>query len=69
MLCERQSPGPAPAVLTAPWDVVRSEAEDVLQRAGGSPGHIFNLGHGVLPNTPPETLEHLVEFIHAYPLP
>ncbi len=58
-----------PAVLTAPWDVVRSEAEDVLRRAGGHPGHIFNLGHGVLPSTPPEMLERLVEFVHGYPLP
>jgi len=58
-----------PAVLTAPWDVVRREAEDVLRRAGGHPGHIFNLGHGVLPSTPPETLERLVEFVHGYPLP
>jgi uroporphyrinogen decarboxylase len=58
-----------PAVLTAPGDVVQAEAEDVLQRAGGRPGHIFNLGHGVLPSTPPETLERLVEFVHAYPLP
>ncbi len=58
-----------PAVLTAPWDVVQVEAQDVLQRAEGRSGHIFNLGHGVLPSTPPETLERLVEFVHGYPLP
>jgi uroporphyrinogen decarboxylase len=58
-----------PAVLTAPWDVVQAGAEDVLQRAGGRPGHIFNLGHGVLPSTPPEALERLVELVHAYPSP
>jgi uroporphyrinogen decarboxylase len=57
-----------PAVLTAPWDVVQREAEDVLRRAGGRPGHIFNLGHGVLPTTPPETLERLVAYVHAYPV-
>ena len=42
-----------PAVLTAPWDVVEREALDVLARAGGRPGHIFNLGHGVLPRPTP----------------
>jgi uroporphyrinogen decarboxylase len=50
----------------APWEAVRAEAEDVLRRAGGRPGHIFNLGHGVLPATPPETLERLVEYIHQH---
>ncbi|MBF6591309.1 MAG: uroporphyrinogen decarboxylase, partial [Ktedonobacterales bacterium] len=55
-----------PTVLTAPWEVVRAEAEDVLRRAGGRPGHIFNLGHGVLPVTPPEVLERLVEFVHQW---
>src|SRR3954468_15042560 len=39
-----------PAVLFAPWDVVEREARAVLARAGGGPGHIFNLGHGVLPD-------------------
>jgi uroporphyrinogen decarboxylase len=53
-----------PVALTAPWDVVREEANEVLRRAGGRPGHIFNLGHGVLPMTPPETLERLVAFVH-----
>ena len=38
-----------PAVLLAPWPVVEAEALDILDRAGGRPGHIFNLGHGVLP--------------------
>ncbi len=55
-----------PAVLTAPWEVVREEAADVLRRAAGRPGHIFNLGHGVLPMTPPEHLERLVEYVHGY---
>ncbi len=55
-----------PTVLLAPWEVVRAEAEDVLRRAAGRPGHIFNLGHGVLPATPVENLERLVEFVHAY---
>ena len=38
-----------PAVLLGPWERVESAARDVLARAGGRPGHIFNLGHGVLP--------------------
>jgi uroporphyrinogen decarboxylase len=53
-----------PAVALAPWEVVRAEAEDVLRRAGGRPGHIFNLGHGVLPQTDPDTLRQLVEYVH-----
>lgn len=53
-----------PTVLLAPWDVVRDEAVEVLRQAGGRPGHIFNLGHGVLPQTPVETLERLVAFVH-----
>ena len=39
--------------------------DQVLRRAGGHPGHIFNLGHGVLPNTDPEVLERVVELVHT----
>jgi uroporphyrinogen decarboxylase len=53
-----------PAVLLAPWEVVRVEADEVLLQAGGRPGHIFNLGHGVLPQTDPETLTRLVKYVH-----
>jgi uroporphyrinogen decarboxylase len=53
-----------PYVLLRPWEEVRAGAEDVLRRAGGRPGHIFNLGHGVLPATPVETLERLVAYVH-----
>ncbi|HET9938883.1 MAG TPA: uroporphyrinogen decarboxylase [Gaiella sp.] len=52
-----------PAVLTAPWDVVEREALDVLARAAGRPGHIFNLGPGVLPETDPETLTRLAALV------
>ena len=55
-----------PTVLLAPWEVVRAEAEEVLRAAGGQPGHIFNLGHGILPQTPVETLERLVAFVHEH---
>ena len=55
-----------PAVCLAPWDVVEAAALDVLRRNGGHPGHVFNLGHGVLPETDPDTLRRLVELVHAY---
>ena len=53
-----------PAACLAPWEVVETKALDVLRRAGGRPGHVFNLGHGVLPATPPETLGRLVDLVH-----
>jgi uroporphyrinogen decarboxylase len=37
----------------------------VIEAAGGRPGHIFNLGHGVLPDSPVEHLQRLVEYVHA----
>ena len=52
-----------PATLLCPWAVVEREAADVLRLAGGQPGHIFNLGHGVLPPTDPDTLSRLVGFV------
>jgi len=52
-----------PAALLCPWDVVEREADDVLRRAAGRPGHVFNLGHGVLPDTPPEVLTRLVSLV------
>ena len=55
-----------PAVCLAPWDVVEAAALDVLRRNHGDPGHVFNLGHGVLPETDPDTLRRLVELVHAY---
>jgi uroporphyrinogen decarboxylase len=54
-----------PAVLLAPWPVVEHHARRVLERAGGRPGHIFNLGHGVLPSTPVDTLHALVDLVHS----
>ena len=55
-----------PAVLLGPGDLVRERARQVLRRAGGRPGHIFNLGHGVLPSTPLENLQLLVETVHEW---
>jgi uroporphyrinogen decarboxylase len=53
-----------PVLCLAPWDVVADEARDVLSRAGADAGHVFNLGHGVLPETDPSILEQLVELVH-----
>jgi uroporphyrinogen decarboxylase len=52
-----------PAVLLAPWEVVEREALDVLQRAAGRRGHVFNLGHGVLPQTRADTLTRLAGLV------
>jgi uroporphyrinogen decarboxylase len=52
-----------PAVLLAPWPVVAAEARDVLARAAGRPGHIFNLGHGVFPSVDPDTLTRLAALV------
>jgi uroporphyrinogen decarboxylase len=53
-----------PAVLLGPSDRVEREAERVLALAAGRPGHIFNLGHGVLPGTQPEALTRLAAYVH-----
>jgi uroporphyrinogen decarboxylase len=55
-----------PAVLLGPWDRVEAAALDVLGRAGGRPGHVFNLGHGVLPQTDPDVLTRLAELVRGY---
>jgi uroporphyrinogen decarboxylase len=66
----RLGPGPAlqgnldPTICLAPWDVVEAEVHDVLARGGGT-GHVFNLGHGVLPETDPDVLTRVVELVHA----
>jgi len=54
-----------PAVLLGPWERVEAATRDVLARAGGRPGHIFNLGHGVLPGTDPGVLGRVRELVHA----
>jgi uroporphyrinogen decarboxylase len=53
-----------PAALLAPWDVVERQAVDVLRRAAGRDGHVFNLGHGVMPATPVEHVQRLVDLVH-----
>jgi uroporphyrinogen decarboxylase len=53
-----------PAVLLGPWDRIEAETRAILDRAGGRPGHVFNLGHGVPPETDPAVLRQLTEFVH-----
>ncbi len=53
-----------PAVCLAPWDVVADRTRDVLHRNAGRPGHIFNLGHGVLPELDPGVLAQVVDLVH-----
>ena len=53
-----------PAVCLAPWDVVADRTRDVLRRNAGRPGHIFNLGHGVLPELDPGVLAQVVALVH-----
>ncbi|MGH2349456.1 MAG: uroporphyrinogen decarboxylase family protein, partial [bacterium] len=55
-----------PALLLAPSDVMERHAALVLAQAAGRPGHIFNLGHGVLPETDPGQLKRLVDCVHNY---
>lgn len=52
-----------PGVCLAPFDVVAERARDVLRRAAGRPGHVFNLGHGVLPETEADTLARLADLL------
>jgi uroporphyrinogen decarboxylase len=52
-------------VAAGDWAEVEAAAAEVLRRAGERPGHIFNLGHGVLPETDPDILERLVQYVHA----
>ncbi|HXQ69994.1 MAG TPA: uroporphyrinogen decarboxylase [Pyrinomonadaceae bacterium] len=54
-----------PVALFAERDVLLAQAKRVLDQAGGRPGHIFNLGHGILPETPVENVIALVEFVHG----
>src|SRR3954462_9008142 len=53
-----------PALLLGPWERIEAEARAILGRAGGRPGHVFNLGHGVPPETDPVVLRQLTELVH-----
>ena len=68
----RQQVGPSvalqgnldPVALFAPWNELRKRVDDVLARAGDTPGYIFNLGHGVLPETPVDNVRRVVDHVH-----
>jgi uroporphyrinogen decarboxylase len=53
-----------PATLLAPWPVVETEVRRVLRDGAATPGHVFNLGHGVLPETDPDVLTRVVALVH-----
>jgi uroporphyrinogen decarboxylase len=57
-----------PTILLAPLDRMLAAADDVLARANGRPGHIFNLGHGILPSTPVEHVQALAQHVHRHRL-
>ncbi|MBA3530945.1 MAG: uroporphyrinogen decarboxylase [Ardenticatenales bacterium] len=55
-----------PVALLAPWRELRVRIDEVLSGAEGRPGHIFNLGHGILPTTPIENVRRLVDYVHEW---
>jgi uroporphyrinogen decarboxylase len=58
-----------PMVAAGPWPAAAAQAASILAAIGGAPGHVFNLGHGVLPRTPVENLQRLVELVHGWRAP
>ena len=54
-----------PHLLLGPWEATAAQAHAILAQAGGRPGHVFNLGHGVLPPTDPDDLRRLVDLVHG----
>jgi uroporphyrinogen decarboxylase len=55
-----------PALLFAPRSEIRTRVHDILRRANGRPGHIFNLGHGILQHTPVDNVKAVVDMVHEY---
>jgi len=55
-----------PVLLFADWKELKSRAENILQLAAGRPGHIFNLGHGILPETPVDNVKNLARLVQEY---
>lgn len=53
-----------PVLLLGPWSEVERQTRIILDQAALRPGHIFNLGHGILPSTPPDNVRRLVDFVH-----
>jgi uroporphyrinogen decarboxylase len=57
-----------PITLFAPLEVLEQRVHEILRAAGGRPGHIFNLGHGILPETPVENVKNLTRLVQEYSL-
>jgi uroporphyrinogen decarboxylase len=55
-----------PVLLFADWKELKKRAEDILRQAAGRPGHIFNLGHGILPETPVDNVKALCDYIREH---
>jgi uroporphyrinogen decarboxylase len=55
-----------PITLFAPLEVLEKRVKEILRAAGGRPGHIFNLGHGIVPDTPVENVQEVVKMVHNY---
>jgi uroporphyrinogen decarboxylase len=55
-----------PVILNGSVDLIKKEVKRILYRVGGRPGHIFNLGHGILPDTPAENVAALVDIVHEF---
>lgn len=55
-----------PHLLLGPWDEIEKAARHLLDSAGRRPGYIFNLGHGIIKETPPEVVGRLADFVHSY---
>lgn len=54
-----------PSVLLAPKEVIKKQTEQIINSTGGRPGHIFNLGHGILPQTPEDNVAFVVDLVHS----
>ena len=57
-----------PMLLHGPWELIERRAAEILRRAAGRPGHIFNVGHGILTETPEDNVRRLVEFVRSQPV-
>ena len=57
-----------PALVFAPTEVMLARAAEVIEAGRAARGHVFNLGHGVIPSTDPDQLKRLTDFVHEYPL-
>jgi uroporphyrinogen decarboxylase len=55
-----------PVLLFADWKELKSRAAEILKSTEGRPGHIFNLGHGILPETPVDNVKNLAKFVQEY---